>query len=294
MKLAITGANSSVGKSLLELISKDPSISVAAGVRSESAFAALPDTTNITPLTINYSDPASLQKAFNEADCVIHLAGILIETSHSNYQEANVEATRAVAEAARACGVKRLVFISVVGADAKSGNAYFRSKGEAESIIIESGIPGTVLRTPILIGRGTAGSSALVAAAQQDRPKILGAGNYTMHPLDVDDLCQAILNSSSLDSEAHGIVELVGPEALTYNQLIQRMAQALGRSSNPTGISVGTAKLLARVVGLFKKGGMTPTVIDVITLNETVSSNSPEKLGIELTPLQKTLEKLAD
>ena len=37
---------------------------------------------------------------------------------------------------------------------------------------------------------------------------------------------------------------------------------------------------------------MTPTVIDVITANETVRRNADVDLGVTLTPLGATLEKL--
>jgi len=56
-------------------------------------------------------------------------------------------------------------------------------------------------------------------------------------------------------------------------------------------VPVGLAKLGARLKGLIRPGGMTPTVIDVITLDETVSHNADQALGVNLTPLSSTLKK---
>jgi hypothetical protein len=41
-----------------------------------------------------------------------------------------------------------------------------------------------------------------------------------------------------------------------------------------------------------KGGGVTPTVIDVITTSEVVEKNADTEIGISLTPLSTTLRKL--
>ena len=164
MKISITGANSSVGINLLSHLSEKEGIETVAGVRSESAFASLPKSASISPAIIAYDNPESLKQALAGADCLIHLAGILIENKHSNYASANVAATAAVVKAAQDCNVGHIIFISVVGAGADSRNAYFRSKGVGEELVLNCGIPATVLRTPILMGPGTAGANSLLSA----------------------------------------------------------------------------------------------------------------------------------
>jgi hypothetical protein len=52
------------------------------------------------------------------------------------------------------------------------------------------------------------------------------------------------------------------------------------------------AKLGAAIAGWKRRGGMTPAVIDVITSSESVHTNADAALGVTLTPLSKTLEKL--
>jgi hypothetical protein len=43
---------------------------------------------------------------------------------------------------------------------------------------------------------------------------------------------------------------------------------------------------------VIKGGGISPTVIDVITMNEAIEKNADNELGITLTPLQDTLNKI--
>ena len=56
MKIAVTGANSSVGKILLERLTKDAETNVVAGVRNKKAFSDLPQNKAIKPSVIAYDD----------------------------------------------------------------------------------------------------------------------------------------------------------------------------------------------------------------------------------------------
>ncbi|MBL4821765.1 MAG: NAD(P)H-binding protein [Gammaproteobacteria bacterium] len=292
MRIAITGANSSVGKNFLSHISEHGNIDVVAGVRSEQAFVDLPASPQIRPRIINYDNVADLTEALDGVDCVVHLAGILIENKYSNYTSANVAATSAVASAARQAGVEHIVFVSVIGADIDSPNGYFSSKGEAEKIITESGISATIIRTPILLGPDTAGAASLIWAASQKKTKLLGGGNNTMRPLDVDDLSLAILNSCKTRSEGATVYELVGPESILYCKLIKQVASMMGKEVSIETVPVWLAKIGAAIKSRIKGGGISPTVIDVITMDEIVNQNPSDVLGVTMTPLQKTLEKI--
>lgn len=294
MKIAITGANSSVGKNLLAQITHDPALEAVAGVRSESAFASLPDSDRIEPRTISYDDVAKLAGAFQNSEAVVHLAGILIESKHSKYESANVAATAAVVEAAKQAGVNQLVFVSVVGADSGSANRYFKTKGEAEKLIADSGLSATILRTPLLLGPGTAGADSVMWAASQPKAKLLGGGNYTMHPLDVNDLSQAILNCCRNPVAGVRTLELVGPDAILYRDLIKQLAALKGNEITIATVPIWSAKLGAAIGSRLKGGGITPAVIDVITIDEQVAHNGAEELGVTLTPLQQTLKNILE
>jgi len=294
MKIAITGANSSVGLNLLNHIVSATDIDVIAGVRSDRAMKSLPSSPQIDPRIISYQDPAQLAAALEGADCIVHLAGILIEDKNTSYASANVDATQAVVKAAQTLGAKHMVFISVVGASKDSSNAYFRSKGLAEEFVKNSGLAASVIRTPILLGPNTAGASSMISAATQAKTKILGGGKYSMRPLDIDDLNQAILNCCNDDSTEMKLYELVGPEPISYRDLIQKTAAMMNNRVEIGSVPVAIAKLVAAISSRIKGGGITPTVIDVITMDEVVDKNADGELNITLTPLQNTLEKILE
>ena len=292
MKVAITGANSSVGKNLLVRLSKVEDITIVAGVRNENVIPELPKNPAIKPTVINYDDIKSLEKALDGADIVIHLAGILIETKHSNYANANIAATAAIVDAAKKSDVKSIIFISVVGASPESRNAYFRSKGVAEELVLSSGLGARILRTPILFGPNAAGSQAIIGMISSGQAKLLGGGHYQMRPLDIDDLSEALTILCSTSVQDQVTYELVGPESAPYRDIIEMTAQVMGKTIAFGNVPILLAKFGAAITSIIKGGGITPTVIDVITQDEIVKTNADSALGITLTPMKQTLKKM--
>ena len=292
VRIAITGANSSVGNILLKHIVDQDDLQARAGVRAQQAVATLPSDPGITPCVICYDDKETLATLLDGVSCLVHLAGILIEGKQSNYQTANVDPTQAIVEACRHANVEHIVFVSSLGADSNSENRYYRSKGVAEEIIVHSGVCATIIRTSMLLGSGTAGAESLVRFASRPSVRMLGGGDYSLRPLDVDDLIDAILHCCRVQADGVTVHELVGPEPMTHRELITTTGQLMGHNVSIGTMPVWTAKLGAAMAGWIRRGGMTPTVIEVITADETVEKNADIDLGVRLTPLSVTLEKL--
>ena len=292
MTITVTGANSSVGLNLLSHLTNVEDSVVNAIVRSDHAAESLPSSPAVTPQIIPYEDVEQLTRAMEGASCVVHLAGVLIESKTSTYKKANVDTAAAIAEAARRSGLEHIVLVSVIGANPDSPNRYLRSKGDAERLVTGSGVPSTIIRTPILLGRDTAGAAGLMRAVRQEKVRLLDGGRYKMRPLDLDDLSRAILAAIKTRREGVSIYELVGPEVIRYRELVTRAANMVGRTPSIGTTPVWIAKAGAAIRSRTKGGGVSPTVIDVIIADETVEINADAELGIELTPLSATLEKI--
>ena len=292
MNIAITGANGSVGRTLLRHAGEQADVQAIACVRSERAAASLPVSPSISPWMTDYEAPERLTPALAGADAVVHLAGILMESRTSTYETANVHATRVVVDACRSAGVGHIVLVSVLGADESSANRYLSSKGRAERIVADSGLAATIIRTPILLGPGTAGGRALVRAASRASVRLLGGGRHVIRPLDVDDLSRAILRCCRNPGAGVAVRELVGPEPTTYRDVVASTAHMMGNDVSIGSMPVWLARRGAAAARPIRRGGMTPAVIEVITSSEIVEKNADVELGATLTPLSKTLEKL--
>ena len=84
-----------------------------------------------------------------------------------------------------------------------------------------------------------------------------------------------------------------GPEPIAYRDLIARVAGLMGRTVTYGSVPIWAAKVGALINSRLKGGGgFNPTVIDVITTSEAVAHNADRELGVTLTPLSATLDKI--
>ena len=115
--------------------------------------------------------------------------------------------------------------------------------------------------------------------------RVLGGGAHRLRPLDVDDLCRAVLGCCEQPAAGVRTCDLVGPETLTHRELIERTADRLGREVSFRSTPVWLARLAAGLAGLLRKGGMAPAVIDVITSDETVDRERRRRAGRQPHPV---------
>ncbi|MGE3956714.1 MAG: NAD-dependent epimerase/dehydratase family protein [Vicinamibacterales bacterium] len=291
-RIVVTGANGSVGRNLLAHASAAGDIDTIAVVRSSRAAATLARHPGVEVRVAVADDAADLARTMEGASSLVHLSGILIESRGASYEQANVAATQAAVDACRRAGVPHIVLVSALGADVGASNRYRWSKGEGERVVQQAGLDATIIRTPILLGPDTAGAAGIVRSIAGGTVRLLGGGTYLMRPLDIDDLSLAILSACRRHPSGVLVHELAGPEPVTYRDLVDRVAGMMGRPVTYANVPIWTARLGAAINSRLKGGGITPTVIDVITTSETVTHNADGELGISLTPLSKTLEKI--
>lgn len=294
-RIVVTGANGALGRVLLERALARPGVEVTALVRSERAEAQLSglDPARVRVVRVAWSDAAALRAACAGAAAVTHLAGILIPSRAESYEAANVDTTRAIAAAAAAAGAAKLVVVSAVGADPRSPNSYYRSKGRAEEVARAAGIPFTIVRSPLLLACDSIGSHVLAREARAPVVPLLAGGANLEQPADARDVAEATLNAA-LDVEcARGAtLDLVGPESLPRRELIARCARLRGR--RPLLVPVPVAPVRA-ALGLRQRllgPGFSPEVLDVI-LDDVRLDPAPaaRALGIALRSLDETLER---
>jgi uncharacterized protein YbjT (DUF2867 family) len=295
MKIVITGANSAVGQAILRC---GPNHEVAtntfvAAVRSARAAEQIRSNAGNADgvVRISYDDPRSLDAAFQGAFAVIHLAGILIETPDSNYEQANVASTRAMVEAAKRGGVQKIVLVSATGADEASRNRYYRTKGQAEVLVRASGLNYTVLRAPLLLGPGTAGGAALGRHVSHSRAKLIGGGRNLLQPLCVDDLARAAVAATNLAVANNLVLDLVGPVSLPERELVERAARLLGRQVRIGSIPKYWFSLVLAIRQRIGKPGFSRDALDVITSDTGLNPQpAASALGIELTGIDEMIK----
>ncbi|HEX5228355.1 MAG TPA: NAD(P)H-binding protein [Bryobacteraceae bacterium] len=295
MRIVITGANSASGQAILRCAPEAgvPPQSIVAAVRSNAAADEIRHLLGAGSVAIvSYDDPASLDTAFRDASAIVHLAGILVERRGSTYEQANVAPVRGVVEAAKRCGVEKFVLVSATGADEKSPNSYYRSKGEAEATVRASGLCYTILRAPLLLGARTEGAAALSRNARGPTARLIGGGRNYQQPLYVDDLARAALAAAQPAVASNRTLELVGPVSLTERELVERAARILDHEVQIRSIPKGLLSFALAIRQRFAGPGFSADAVEVITANTRLDPGpAADELGIQLTGIDEMIKR---
>jgi uncharacterized protein YbjT (DUF2867 family) len=296
MRIVITGANSASGQAILRCAREDgmaPDALVAA-VRSDRAADEIRPllSEGSSLIKVSYDDPGTLDTAFRGASAVIHLAGILVEGPGSTYEQANVATARSVVEAAKRAAVAKFVLVSATGADEKSSNGYYRSKGQAEAVVRSSGLCFTILRAPLLLGPETEGTAALARNSRGPKAKLIGGGRNFQQPLFVDDLARAALAATQASTANNRTLDLVGPVSLPERELVERAARLLGHEVQVSSIPKGLLSFMLAIRRRISGPGFSPDAVEVITANTSLDSQAAaSELGIRLTGIDEMIKK---
>lgn len=169
---------------------------------------------------------AGLDEALAGADAVVHLVAIPRETGGRKFGEVNVRGTQRVVEAAERIGVKRFVYLSVLGVADDPKLAYLYSKWRAEQAVRQSDLDWVVLRPSLMFGEGDGFFNLVKTTLRYWSPGIVaipGKGDARFQPLSVDDLAIAVEKSLTDADRAGSVYELGGPDWVTYRQIVDEV-----------------------------------------------------------------------
>ena len=297
-RVLLTGANGHLGRRLLERIAGEPGgrRGVRALVRSQAAAAVLerlPDTVRPEIVIVDYSDSDALTRAAMGCAAAIHLVGILRETASSRYADAHEATTRALAAAAPRAGLRRIVYLSILGSHASAANACLASKGRAEDILLAGATPALVLRVPMVIGAGDFVSRTLRKQARARVVPLLRGGAGREQPIDADDVVAAILAGLERPGVGSAAHDLAGPESLARRELLARSARLW--DNRPIVIPLPYAleyALAFTAEKLLANPPLTRAMLGVLDHDDDIDPKPAcDRLGIQLTPLDETLRR---
>ena len=174
-------------------------------------------------------DPVALREALVGADAVINLVGILNERGDdgSGFRKVHVELTRALIQACRDSGVRRLLQMSSLNAG-RGCSHYLASRGEAEALVRDSGLDWTIFEPSVVFGPGD-GLFYRFAKLLRILPVFpLARPQAKFAPVHVCDVAEAFARALRLPATIGETYELYGPEIYTLRQLVQMSARQLG------------------------------------------------------------------
>jgi uncharacterized protein YbjT (DUF2867 family) len=221
-------------------------------------------------------DRLSLERALVGMDGVVNLVGAF----GGDLEAVQGRGVGGLADAARQAGVRHVVHLSAIGADAASPVAYARTKAEGEAAVLASFPEATILRPSVIFGRDD-NFINMFAGLMRFAPILpVFVPEGRLQPVYVGDVARAVV--ASLGGAGAGQrLELGGPEVITMMALNRKIALAMGRSPLFLPMPDRLAQGFAAIPG-------TPISRDQIALlkaGNVASSDGFAPLGIAPRPL---------
>jgi nucleoside-diphosphate-sugar epimerase len=245
-RVFVTGATGFLGGALARALASEGA-DVHALARRTTDRRAL-DGVRVTWHPGDVTDPASLRAAVDGSDLIVHAAGRLGEAGvpEATYREVNVEGTRNVLAAALSSRSRvRVLHLSSPGVlgptpagpareDAPYAPAtpYERSKMEAERVAVEHagrGVDVVIARPGFIYGPGDQHVLGLFRAIARRRFFHVDGGGARCQPTFVDDAVAGMLACLRRGRPGRPY-HIAGPAAVTFRELAEEIARALGVS----------------------------------------------------------------
>lgn len=217
MKVLVTGATGFTGSRLIPLLLQS-GFQVRVFVRPTSNRSPLSALT-VEWATGDFANPETFTAALHGVDALINIASLGFGHAES------------ILKSMKEAGVKRGLFISTTAIFTQLNAGSKSIRLAAEEAIQASGLDYTILRPTMIYGTPRDRNMWRLIRLLRITPvmPIFGDGESLQQPIFVDDVAQAVLLALQNDVTLRKSYNIAGKAPLTYNQVIDIVATALGK-----------------------------------------------------------------
>ncbi|MBB3093286.1 uncharacterized protein YbjT (DUF2867 family) [Actinoplanes campanulatus] len=226
MLCLVTGATGYIGGRLAPRL-LDAGYDVRCLARGAGRLRDVPWAGRVRVAEADLSDPDTLPAAFEGVDVAYFLVHSL---GRRDFERLDREAAANFAAAARAAGVRRIVYLGGPEPPAhERPSAHLRSRAEVARILLDSGVPTAVLRAPVIIGSGSA-SFEMLRHLTERLPAMVTPRwvSNRIQPIAVRDVLRYLIGAAALPPEVSRAFDIGGADVLTYAEMMQRYARVAG------------------------------------------------------------------
>ena len=239
-------------------------------------------------------EPESLDSALRGVDTAYYL----IHSMNGDAQFAGRDRLAAdnFREAAERQSVRRIIYLGGLGHTGTELSAHLASRQEVGRVLGEGGIAVTEVRAAVIIGSGSVSFEMLRHLTEVLPAMVTPSWVRTRcQPIAIRDILAVLINLLDDDQPGHQILEVGGPDVLTYQEMMQVYAQAAGlRPRLIVPVSVLSPSLSSRWVGLVTPvpARVARTLIDSLAIEVVVADNEASGIiGPSLTPYRQAVSE---
>ncbi len=303
-RILITGATGFIGGRLAERLARENHVKALVRDTAESKTSRL-RSLGVELIPGNLRDLDSLRNAVRDVDLVYHLAE---ESGFSRKAcRINLEATKTLLDTSQSIQVKRFVYVSTVAVNInhqrRDDSTHYEpypwylhavAKCEGEKYGFEKyrrdGFPFTVVRPAAVYAKNSPLIDDIVAWPKNHRRlgyPVLGDGNNLMHFGHVDDVAQALVLVGEKNEAVGNAYIIVDDMPISWNALLETIAQVFGVRLNGWHIPVLPVKSAASVIEWLSRATSGPIparlLVDVFS-GDFVFSNRKAKEDLGFNP----------
>lgn len=290
MRILVTGATGYIGGRLVPRL-LDAGHQVRCMVRSPAKLALHPWRRDVQVVQGDVLDPRSVKEALSGCDIAYYL--VHSQASGKAYLEADRIGAANFRSAAEDSGLRRIIYLGALGNRHGRHSHFTQSRQEVGAILAEGLVPVTEFRAGPIIGSGSR-SFEMIRSLTEKYP-IMVTPRWVRNrcqPIGVRDVIE-VLNGAVNDASATGrIVELGGPEILTYREMMRIYADEAGlrrRRAIPVPFVAGRlSSLWAGLVTPLSPNLARPLIED---LRWGLVPEAPETLIDDPTPYRVALRR---
>ncbi len=193
-----------------------------------------------------------LSELVSGCHAVINLVAILNENNRGDFQRIHVGLPHNLVIACREAGVKRLLHMSALNADAnRGGSLYLRSKGEGEHVVHDAeDLNVTSFRPSVIYGPDDHFFNLFANLLRTVPVLPLACPESRMAPIYVGDVVTALVSSINNRKSYGQRYDLCGPEIYSLYELVNYTARLLRLKRRIIALGDGASRLQARIMGL--------------------------------------------
>jgi len=227
--ILVTGGTGFIGSVLVRQLT-ELGESVRILIRPSSKTPNIPKSVPVEIAVSSLGDLRGLRASMKDIDVIYHLAGAERLGSRADLMKVEIEGTSNIVQAATDARIKKIFYLSHLGADRASAFPLLKAKGIGEKTIMDSGVNYTVFRSSIVFGMNDHFTTSLIKLIRI-APGFLflpGEGQSLIQPLWVEDLVTCLVWALEMPNINRKTISIGGPEFFSIKDVILKMMAEIG------------------------------------------------------------------
>ena len=226
-RIVVTGGTGFVGRALLaRAAARWPGCRLVVPTRRRSAAQALQVLPTVDLVQADVHDPAAMASVLGGAQALVHLVAVL-HGNAARFERVHVQLPRALAQACRSAGVRRVIHVSALAVANDAPSLYLRSKAAGEAVWRDSGLEVTMLRPSVIFGAEDRFTNVFAALLRRLPVLPLAGAAAQFQPVWVGDVAEAILRSLERPGTPD-VIDCAGPQVLSLADIIAALGRMTG------------------------------------------------------------------